>query len=109
LGAKSKQGTGIYMTSIWQVLLKELPYQIFDTFSIVLRLLFEKNRRTIEYQSNINRISSMPETWETLGKHLGNTWETLGKHLGKRWLLLACNSRAASSLPPKPALLAIET
>jgi hypothetical protein len=29
----------------------------FISYSIVLRLFFEKNRRTIEYQSNINRIT----------------------------------------------------
>ena len=69
------------MTSIWQVLLKELPYQIFDTCSIDIRLLFEKNRRTIEYQSNINRITIEYQVCLQLGKHLGNTWENDGYYL----------------------------
>ena len=60
--ARVKQVSGKYLARGWQVFGRCFPRGCHTFSSFVFRLIFDKNRRTIEYQSNNNRISSDADT-----------------------------------------------
>ena len=63
--------TGISVQpSRWQGFTKGLPYQFFDSCSIVLRYFSDKHRRNIEEITEKYRTNDIPGVWEQYGNDL---------------------------------------